>query len=161
MANKGKTRLNIVDFLLIALLLLAVIAIFLRPTVVAQIGKMTANDTVIVNFVADEVSAEVLEQMTEGDRFMSGDTSFGELTAFAEAPAEEIRLIDPDNAAESAHFQKVTVPGRYSVKGQLRLSGSDRENGFYVDDKIYVGVGTVLHLRAESYVITVQITGIS
>lgn len=161
MAGKRKTRLNIVDFLLIALLLLAVIAIFLRPTVIEQIAKLSANDTVIASFVADGVSAEQLAQMNEGDRLSFKDAYFGELTAYAETPSETVRLVEPENADEQAYYQKVTVPDSYSVKGQLRLTGLDSENGFFVDESIYVGVGTVLYLQADSYVLTVQITGIS
>lgn len=161
MAEKRKTRLNIVDFLLIALLVLAVVAVFLRPTVIRQIDKLSAGDTVIISFVADDVSASALEQIKEGDLLSCGGSKFGELTAFSVSPAEEVILVQPENAAEQASYRKVTVPDRYSVKGQLRLTGDDRENGFYVDENVYVGVGTVLYLQADSYVLTVQITGIS
>lgn len=161
MAGKTKAHFNIVDFLLIALLLLAVVAIFLRPTVVEQIGKLSANDTVIVSFVADDLTAAQIEQMAEGDLLSYRGERFGELTVFSSRPSETMQLIDPEESTEHAYFQKVTLSDSHTVKGQLRLTGSDRENGFYVGGNLYVGVGTVLYLQADSYVMTVQITGIS
>lgn len=161
MAGKTKAHFNIVDFLLIALLLLAVVAIFLRPKVVEQIGKLSANDTVIVSFVADDLTAAQIEQMAEGDLLSYRGERFGELTAFSSRPGETMQLIDPEGGDERAYFQKVTLTDSHTVKGQLRLTGSDRENGFYVGGNLYVGVGTVLYLQADSYVMTVQITGIS
>lgn len=161
MAGKTKVRLNIVDFLLIALLILSVVAIFLRPMMVEQIGRMSANDTVIVSFVAEDVTAEQLERLNEGDLLSYNGAHFGELTAFTTMPSEKMQLIEPEGSAEQAYFQKVTRQGSQTVKGQLKLTGSDRENGFYVGGNTYVGVGTVLYLRADSYVLTVQITGIS
>lgn len=161
MAGKTKARFNIVDFLLIALLLLAVIAIFLRPAVISQIGKLSASDTVMVSFVADDVTAAQLEQLNEGDVLTCNGIRFGELTAFTSLPSETMQLVHPEGDAEQPYYQKVTLSGSHTVKGQLRLTGSDRENGFYIDESIYVGVGTVLYLQADSYVLTVQITGIS
>lgn len=160
MAGKTKVRFNIVDFLLIALLILAIVAIFLRPTVVEQIAKLSANDTVIVSFVAEEVTSAQLDRMAEGDLLTYEGEQFGELTAFTSLPGEAMQLVDPDGE-EPAYYQKVTLPEQNTVKGQLRLTGSDRENGFYVGANTYVGVGTVLYLQADSYVLTVQITGIS
>ncbi len=161
MAVKTKARFNIVDFILIALLILAVLAIFLRPAVIAQIGKLSANDTVIISFWADDVTKAQLDQIVEGDKFFYNDESFGELTSFTSSQAKTMQLIHPDSATEVSFFEKVTLPDRYTVKGQMRIVGSDREDGFFAGDKLYVGVGTVLYLKSDSYVLTVQITGIS
>lgn len=161
MASKKNVRFNIVDFLIIALLLLSLIAIFLRPAVISHIGKLTANDTVIVGFCADEVTQTQLGQMKEGDILNCDGSEFGELISYFETSAQTMKLITPDVQGEQSFFEKVTLPGLFSVKGQLRLTGSMREDGFYVGENRYVGVGSVLYLEADSYVLTVQITSIS
>lgn len=161
MAGKRKVRLNIIDFLLIALLILAVIAIFLRPTVVEQIGKLSANETVVVRFVAENVSAAQIDKMAEGDLLACNGERFGELRSFTASPSEVLQLVDPEGTGEHAYYQKVILPEQNTVSGQLRLIGNNKENGFYVGGNTYIGVGTVLYLTADSYVMTVQITGIS
>lgn len=161
MAGKIKVRFNIIDFLIVALVLLAVIALFLRPTVVKQIERLSAADTVTVSFVADQVTAEQLEQLNEGDVLRAEGERIGELTSFSSRPAQTIRLVSPNSDTETAYYQKATLSDLYTVTGQLKLTGSDRENGFYVGGELYVGVGTVLYLEADSYVLAVQINGIS
>lgn len=161
MASETKVRFNIVDFLLIVLILLSVVALVLRPTVLKKIGEMTASDTAVVSFYADRLTEEEYSMLTEGDLLTAGDSAFGELLAFSAHPCQTLQLMESDVESETPFFETVTESGLYTVKGQIRLTGTRRDDGFYAGGNLAVGVGSVVDVQADSYVLTLQITGIA
>ncbi len=161
MATHKKVRFNIVDFLLIVLILLSVIALFLRPTVLEKLGKITATDTVVVSFYADRVTDNEYGAMSEGDRLTISDGEFGELLSYSMQPYQTLQLIESDVQSENPFFKEVVELGLYTVKGQIRLTGTRRDDGFYVGGTMLVGVGSTVEVQADSYILTLQITGIS
>ena len=161
MAGGKKIRFNVIDFLLIVLIILSVVAMFLRPTVLKKISEFTANDTVVVSFYADRLTEEEYAMLTEGDHFTVGDSDFGELLAFTTEPYRTLQLIESDVEGEAPFYESVVEPGRYTVKGQIRLTGDKRKDGFYADGNLPVGVGSIYTVQSDSCVLTLQITGIS
>lgn len=161
MATQKRVRFNVIDFLLIVLIILAVVAMILRPTVLQKIGEMTANDTVVVSFYADRLTEDEYAMISEGDLFTVDDAEFGELLAFTTEPYQTLQLIESDVESEAPFFESVVEPGRYTVKGQIRLTGAKRQDGFYVGGNFPVGVGSVYCVQSDSYVLNLQITGIS
>ena len=67
MATQRKVRFNIVDFLLIVLVILSVVALFLRPAVLDKISQWTATDTVVVSFYADSLTEDECNMLTNGE----------------------------------------------------------------------------------------------
>ncbi len=161
MATRKKVRFNVIDFLLIILVLLAVVAMFLRPTVLAKIGQLTANDTVVVSFCADRLTEDEYALLTEGDILTTENGVFGELLAFTTEPYRTLQVIESDVELENPFFESVVEPGRYTVTGQIRLTGDKRSDGFYAGGNMPVGVGSIYRVQSNSYVLTLQITGIS
>ena len=161
MATQKKVRFNVIDFLLVVLVILAVVAMFLRPTVLAKIGELTANDTVVVSFCADRLTEDEYSLLTEGDVLTVEDGVFGELLAFTTEPYRTLQVIESDVELENPFFESVVEPGRYTVKGQIRLTGAQRSDGFYAGGNLPVGVGSIYQVQSDSYILTLEITGIS
>lgn len=161
MAVQKKVRFNVIDFLLIMLVLLAVVAMFLRPTVLNKLEKLTAVDTVVVSFCADRLTEDEYTMLAEGDLLTVNDSTFGELLSFSIEPYQTLQLIQSDVESENPFFESVVEPGRYTVKGQIRLTGAKRKDGFYAGGNLPVGVGSVYSVQSDSYVLTFQIIGIS
>lgn len=161
MATRKRVRFNIVDFLLIVLVLLSAIALFLRPTVLDKLSKLTASDTVVVSFYSDCLTEEEHGTLAEGDFLRVGDGTFGELLSYSVQPYQTFQLIESDVQSEHPFFKEVTDPGLYTVKGQARLTGTRREDGFYVGGNLLIGVGSTVEVQSDSYILTLQITGIS
>ena len=161
MAVRKKIRFNIVDFLLIVLLLLSIAALVLRPMVLEKLSKLTASDTVVVSFYADRLTEEEYSVLTQGDRLTVNGDSFGELLSFSVQPYKTLQLMESDVESEHPFFSEVTEPGLYTVKGQIRLTGAQREDGFYVAGDLQVGVGSIIKVESNCYVLTLQITGMS
>lgn len=156
-----KARFNAVDFLLLVLVLLSVVALFLRPTVLERIGKATASDTVVVSFYADRLTEEEYAMLTDGDRLTVDGTTFGELLSFSTQPYQTLQLMESDVQSENPFFEAANEPGLYTVKGQIRLTGARREDGFYAGGDLLVGVGSSYTVQTDSCVLTLQITGIA
>lgn len=161
MATQKKVRFNVIDFLLIMLVILAVVAMFLRPNVLAKISELTANDTVVVSFCADRLTEDEYSLLSEGDILTAEDGVFGELLAFTTEPYRTLQIIESDVELENPFFESVVEPGKYTVKGQIRLTGDQRSDGFYAGGKFPVGVGSVYKVQSDSYILTLEITGIS
>lgn len=161
MAVRKKVRFNIIDFLLIVLILLSVAALIFRPMVLEKLGKLTANDTVVVTFYADHLTEDEYNVLAQGDKLTVENDPFGELLSFSAQPYKTLQLMESDVESEHPFFSEVTEPGLYTVKGQIRLTGVQREDGFYVAGGMQVGVGSIVEVQSNSYVLTLQITGIS
>ena len=161
MATGKKVRFNVIDFLLIVLILLTVFAMFLRPMVLEKISEFTANDTIVVTFYADRLTEDEYAMLTEGDKFQLGAYEFGELLVFTTEPYRTLQLVESDVESEEPFYESVIEPGRYTVKGQIRVTGTKREDGFYVGGSLPVCVGNVYTVQSDSCVLTLQITGIS
>ena len=161
MATQKKVKFNVIDFLLVVLLLLAVVAMFLRPQVLEKINRLTANDTVVVSFCADRLTEDEYALLAEGDVLKTEDGVFGELLAFSTEPYRTLQIIESDVEVENPFFESVVEPGRYTVKGQIRLTGDLRSDGFYVGGKLPIGVGSICRVQSDSYILTLEITGIS
>lgn len=161
MVNQKKVKFNVIDFLLVVLLILAVVAMFLRPQVLEKISQLTANDTVVVSFCADRLTEDEYALLTEGDVLTLEDGVFGELLVFATEPYRTLQIIQSDVEVENPFFESVVEPGRYTVKGQIRLTGDLRSDGFYVGGKLPIGVGSICQVQSDSYILTLEITGIS
>ncbi len=161
MATRNKVRFNVVDFLLIILVILSVVALFLRPTVLKKIGQLTATDTVVVNFYADGLTEEECALLQNGDSLAVGKSAEGELLTFSVQPYMTLQLTQSDVQSESAFFKEVTEPGLYTVKGQARLTGTRKEDGFYVGGSHQIGVGSKVETVSDLYILTLEITGIS
>ncbi len=161
MAAQNKVRFNVVDFLLILLVILSVVALFLRPQVLEKIGEMTATETVVVNFYADRLSESECNAISVGDSLVIGDGEYGELLSYTVQPYQTFQLIESDAGSESAFFKEVTEPDLYTVKGQIRLTGTRKEDGFHVGGNLPVGVGSILEIQSVSYILTLEIVGIS
>lgn len=161
MAATKKVRFNIVDFLLVVLVLLSVAALVFRPSVLKRVAQMTSVDTVVVTFAADRVTEEEYSALAEGDLLSVSSGEFGELLSFSAQPYQTLHLIESDVESENPFFREVTEPGYYTVKGQMRLSGTNREDGFYAGGNLPVGVGSIVEVESDSYILTVQIIGIS
>ena len=161
MVNQKKVKFNVIDFLLVVLLLLAVIAMFLRPKVLEKISQLTANDTVVVSFCADRLTVDEYALLTEGDILTADGEVFGELLDFATEPYRTLQVIESDVEVEDPFFESVVEPGRYTVNGQIRLTGDLRSDGFYAGGKLPVGVGSIYQVQSDSYILTLEITGIS
>ena len=161
MTTQKKVRFNVIDFLLVMLVILAVVAMFLRPQVLAKIGQLTANDTVVVSFCADRLTEDEYALLSEGDILTVDDGVFGELLAFTTEPYRTLQVIESDVELEDPFFESVVEPGRYTVKGQIRLTGNKRSDGFYAGGNLPVGVGSVYQVQSDSYILTLEIIGIS
>lgn len=161
MATQNKVRFNVVDFLLVLLVILSVVALVLRPKVLEKISEMTATETVVVNFYADQLSEEECNALTVGDLLTVGEGENGELLSYSILPYKTLQLIESDAGTENAFFKEVTEPDLYTVKGQLRLTGSRQQDGFYVGGTMPVGVGSILEIQSDSYILTLEIVGIS
>ncbi|MBQ8382083.1 MAG: DUF4330 family protein [Clostridia bacterium] len=161
MAVQKKVRFNIVDFLLIVLVILSVVALFLRPTVLKKVEQLTATDTAVVSFYADGLTEEECNILAAGDVLSAGNGADGELLSFSVQPYQTLHLIESDVQSESSFFKEVTEPGLYTVKGQARLTGARKDDGFYVDGNLQIGVGSILQVQSDSYILTLEITGIS
>lgn len=161
MAIRNKVRFNIIDFLLIVLILLSVAALVFRPMVLEKLSKFAANDTVVVSFYADRLTENEYSVLKQGDQFTVNEDRFGELLSFSVQPYKTLQLMESDVESEHPFFSEVAEPGLYTVKGQIRLTGVSREDGFYVAGDLQVGVGSIVEVKSNSYVLTLQITGIS
>lgn len=161
MAIRNKVRFNIIDFLLIVLVLLSVAALVFRPMVLEKLGKLTANDTVVVSFYADQLTENEYSILKQGDQLTVNGDRFGELLSFSVQSYKTLQLMESDVESEHPFFSEVAEPGLYTVKGQIRLTGAAREDGFYVAGDMQVGVGSIVEVESNSYVLTLQITGIS
>ena len=161
MVVQKKIRFNIIDFLLIVLILLSVSALVFRPMVLEKLGKLTANDTVVVSFCADQLTEDEYNVLAQGDQLVLNGDSFGELLSFSVQPYKTLQLIESDVDSEHPFFSEVVEPNLYTVKGQIRLTGKQREDGFYVSGDLQVGVGSIVKVESDSYILTLQITGIS
>lgn len=161
MSAQKKVRFNVVDFLLILLVILSVVALFLRPQVLEKISELTATETVVVNFYADRLSEEESNALSVGDRLTVGDGEYGELLSYTVQPYQTLQLIESDAEAENAFFKEVTEPDLYTVKGQIRLTGIRRTDGFHVGGNFAVGVGSIVEIQSDSYILTLEIVGIS
>ncbi len=161
MAAQKKLRLNIVDFLLIILVLLSVVALFLRPTVLEKIGKLTATDTAVAVFYADNLTEEEFRMLAAGDIWRVDGEKVGELLSFSSQPYQTMQLIQSDVASENPFFEKANVPGKYTVKGQVRFTGTRRQDGFYLGGNVLVAVGSQMEVESNSYILTLEISGLS
>ncbi len=161
MASGKKVRFNVIDFLLVVLILLSIVAMFLRPTVLEKIGEFTANDTVVITFYADRLTEEEYAMLTEGDQFQLNGNEFGELLVFTTEPYRTLQLIESDVESEAPFYESVIEPDLYTVKGQIRVTGTKRQDGFYAGGNLPVCVGSVYTVQSDSCVLTLQITGIS
>ncbi|MGM9647944.1 MAG: DUF4330 family protein [Eubacteriales bacterium] len=161
MATQRKVRFNVVDFLLIILVILSVVALFLRPTVLKKIGELTATDTVVVSFYADGLTEDECNMLMAGDVLTVEDGTEGELLSFTVQPYQTMHLMESDVQSEGSFFKKVSEPGLYTVKGQARLTGTRKDDGFYVGGDLQVGVGSTIQAESDSYILTLEITGIS
>lgn len=161
MATQRKVRFNIVDFLLIVLVILSVVALFLRPAVLDKISQWTATDTVVVSFYADSLTEDECNMLANGDALSASSGAEGELLSFSVQPYRTLHLIESDVQSENPFFKEVTEPGLYSVKGQARLSGSRKNDGFYLGGNLQIGVGSTIEIQSDSYILTLEITGIS
>ena len=161
MATRKKVRFNIIDFLLIVLALLSIAALVFRPTVLEKLGKLTVNDTVVVSFYADCLTEDEFNVLKQGDHLTVKGDPFGELLTFSVQPYKTLQLMESDVESEHPFFSEVIEPGLFTVKGQIRLTGTQRDDGFYIAGNLQVGVGSIVEVESDSYALTVQITGIS
>ena len=99
--------------------------------------------------------------LANGDALSASSGAEGELLSFSVQPYRTLHLIESDVQSENPFFKEVTEPGLYSVKGQARLTGSRKNDGFYLGGNLQIGVGSTIEIQSDSYILTLEITGIS
>lgn len=160
MTNKGlkekKTRFNLVDFVIIAVVLACIIGSVFRGVIIDKLKFASNSDTAKITFYAENITESELAFISIGDKLSLNGETFGTIKDYA-SYAQTVVVPTEDGSA----FTQAVDNSLYTITGEMEISGENTENGFFFGSDIHIGVGKVLSLDGEKCNISIVITKIT
>lgn len=159
--RKGKSKINILDFLIIVLIVLCVIGAALRIYTKSRDDKF-GNDVATVTFLIQDVQYASKNLIKDGDRVHSEvfDCDIG--TVFGDVDYTAAVYYSEDdgkiNKTTSGIDPETEEPYRIDIEGQLKCSGTWTEgSGFSVNGTQYIAPNMSIELSFPNIKATVLI----
>ena len=129
-------KLNIIDLALIVMIITAGVFISMKMWG----SKTTTSENMECTYIVkvSNIKETSLKYIEKGDTFLDGNGVYlGELIAEPEAKPAKLHLVKNDGT-----YQTAEVPGRIDVTLTIKGYGIQNENGFYLDGKVPLLLGT-------------------
>ena len=161
MANRvlkeKKTRFNLVDLIIIAVVIACIIATVFRGAIIDKLRFATSADTVEISFCAENLTEQDLVFIAVGDELSLDRESFGTVKDYKVKERQSVVVPSQDGTG----FEIATDSSRYTVTGTLEIKGQNTDEGFFFGKDTHIGVGKVLNLEGKNYNISIVITKIT
>lgn len=154
--KEKKTRFNLIDFIIIAVVICCIIATVFRGAIIDKLRFASSADTAKVFFYAENLTEQELTYITVGDELSFENETFGVIKDYV---SYSQTVVVPD--ADKAGFTSATDGSRYTITGELEIKGRNTDEGFFFGSDTHVGVGKVLSLEGKNYNISIVITKIT
>ncbi len=156
--KKGKkTRLTVLDFLLVILLLLCLVGLLFRAAVLNWFDSRAPLEKITVSFKIDGISVDGYEHWQKDLVWMLDGEELGSVSDITSEPYQTAVLAEEDGMTV---FHTVNDPTRYTVRGKLTVTGRYEDTGITFGENGSLNVGKILKVTAGSSVLTVTITEI-
>lgn len=155
--NENKTRFNMIDFIIIMVIIACIVGTVFRSAILDRLSFSSSTDNARINFCAENLTQEEIEMLKVGDELFLSGKSFGVIRAVSN-PKEQTAIVTSEDGSK---FVKATDNMRFTLVGEIEISGENTDKGFFFDSDIYVGVGKVLNLESRKCDISIIITKIT
>ncbi len=154
--EKGRLfgKINVVDFVVIAVIVLAVLGVGYKLLSSSTILFKKAEIFEIV-FYNEALIKEVADSINEGDKVKDATKN----TVFGEVVKKEVDKSIVFASNEKGELVQTTRPGYVSMKLYVHAKGVHTDTGYYFNNVDYY-VGRSLELRAGTGVVWTRIIGI-
>ncbi len=174
MIKEKKTRFNLIDLIIIIVVIACIITTVFRAAILEKLSFASNNDTVLISFCAENLTADELAFINIGDEFRLDGETFGVMMGY-DAPNQDVVILktqtlkdgESDDTADSGafktevKFETATEADLYRLEGTMEVKGKNTENGFFFGSDTHIGVGKVLNLDGEKCNISIVITKIT
>ncbi len=156
--EKKKFRINILDLLIIALVLLCIAGAVFRVYMKNNDDKLNAQ-TAVVSFLISDIQRESVDKFIDGDRLYCYELECELGTLLGEVEWENAVFYD---AIDTAEIKRSTSPGlRADVRGNFVCEGTwTKESGFAVNGTTYIAPNMSLYVAFNNIKAQILITGI-
>ena len=130
MADKKKTRFNIIDVIIVILIIGAITGIILRYNIVGRLVSDSNRDKVKITVLVNGVNPALAESIKDGEDFYIENNKFGKLT---EHKADNSAVYKPDDDGKITRSSDpslndvtavFTAEGIIDPDGSFKLAGS-------------------------------------
>ncbi len=153
--KEKKTRFNLVDFIIIAVVIACIIATVFRGAIIDKLKFSSNADTAKVYFYAENLTEQELAFITIGDELSLDGETFGVIKDYV---SYSQTVVVP--TTDKTGFTSATDGSLYTITGELEINGQNTDEGFFFASDTHVGVGKVLGLEGKNYNISIVITKI-
>ncbi len=171
MANKivkeRKTRFNLIDLVIVIVVIACVIGTVFRAAILEKLSFASNNDTVVITFCAENLTAEELAFINRGDEFSLDGETFGIMGDY-KSPNQDVIVLKTEHKLEEnnrikteVRFDTATDSNLFRLEGTMEIKGHNTESGFFFGSDTHIAVGKVLNLDGEKCSISIVITKIS
>lgn len=155
--KKTKFRFNILDFLILAMVVLCIVGAVLRGSVKSTDTKLQTQ-TAVITFRIDNIQKESLQYFKAGSPVYSQTLgcAFGTLVGEAQA-SPAVFYVEDDGKITKVE----SVSGRVDVVGQFEAEGAMSESGFSIGGTQYIAPGMSTYASFSEINATILITDVS
>ncbi len=154
--NENKTRFNMIDFIIIMVIIACIIGTVFRAAILDRLSFSSSADNAYISFCAENLTQEEIEMLRVGDELSLSGKSFGVIKAVSST--EQTVVV---TSADGSGFVKATDNTRFTLTGEIEISGENTDKGFFFDSDIHIGVGKMLNLESQNCDISIVITKIT
>ena len=148
-----RIKFNILDFCII---LFAILLIFASLFWKDIRGKFILNEkNAEYSFVVKGLTEETVKSVSIGDNFYFSEdgTYAGKIDSVEyEREIHYVSLIDGSNVEYESDL--------YTLSGKVKITGKEKENGFYIGEKYFTVPGKKFYLETDSVELIIEITRI-
>lgn len=154
--REKKTRFNLIDFIIIAVVISCIIATVFRGVIIDKLKFASNADTAKISFYAENLTQQELMYIAIGEELSLNGETFGVIKDYASG-AQTVVVPTEDKAG----FTSATDNSLYTITGELEIKGKNTEEGFFFGTDTHVGVGKMLSLEGKKCSISIVITKIT
>lgn len=154
--GKGRLRLNIIDFLLIAVILAAAVGIAMRYDLADRVVSRTENTTVRIRFIIEDVRPTSIDAVLPDDTVVwaANGMTVGKIISSEASDAGE--YYDRADGTKVKQFSTT----RADITGVIEAKGIFTDEGFMLGGSRYVGAGMEMAVTSEHLSTKIVILGI-
>jgi len=155
--EKRKLRFNVLDFLIVAVIILCVVGVLLRGGVKTTDEKLESQ-TAVVSYLVQNIQSASQHCFQAGDRIYSQSLGcdMGRLIGKVEVtPA--VYYAEDDGAITKTYSNG----DRIDLRGQFECEGKMSESGFSIDGTQYIAPGMSTYAYLPNINVTILITDVT
>lgn len=155
--EKRKFRVNVLDFLILAVVVLCIVGVFLRGGA-RETDEKLETLTAIVSFKISNVQSETARYLSDGDSVYSESLGcdFGKIIGDSITLSPAVSYVEHNGKIIKTNSKT----GRVDIRGSIECTGQMSESGFLLGGTQYIATGMTTYAHMPKVSAIIQITDI-